>query len=47
MSRWFDSPEAGEWLRSLGATGQRLDAAELLAEALGGELDLAVVAEPS
>ena len=43
-SRWFASPEAGEWLRSLWRQGQRLDAAELLAETLGGELDLAVLA---
>ena len=43
-SRWFASPEAGEWLRSLWRHGQRLDAAELLAETLGGELDLAVMA---
>ena len=43
-SRWFASPEAGEWLRSLWRHGQRLDAAELLAETLGGELDLAVIA---
>jgi hypothetical protein len=42
--RWFSSPDAGEWLRSLWRRGQRLDAAELLAETLGGELDLAVVA---
>jgi hypothetical protein len=43
-SRWFASPEAGEWLRSLWRRGQRLDAAELLAETLSGELDLAVIA---
>jgi hypothetical protein len=43
-SSWYVSPEAGEWLRSLWRHGQRLDAAELLAETLGGELDLAVVA---
>jgi hypothetical protein len=42
--RWFGSPDAGEWLRSLWRRGQRHDAAELLAETLGGELDLAVVA---
>ena len=41
---WFASPEAGEWLRSLWRHGQRLDAAELLAETLGGELDFAVMA---
>ena len=43
-SRWFDSPEAGEWLRSLWRQGQRFNAAELLAETVGGELDLAVMA---
>jgi len=42
--RWFASPEAGEWLRSVWSNGQRLDAAELLAETLGGELDFTVMA---
>ncbi len=37
-------PEAGEWLRGLWAHGQRLDADELLAEALGSELDFRVMA---
>jgi hypothetical protein len=37
--RWFESGEAGEWLRGLWRLGQRLDAAELLAEALGERLD--------
>ena len=41
---WFASADAGEWLRSLWRHGQHLDAAELLAETLGGELDLAVLA---
>ncbi|OLE36287.1 MAG: hypothetical protein AUG48_07890 [Actinobacteria bacterium 13_1_20CM_3_68_9] len=41
---WFSSPDAGEWLRSLWSHGQRLDAAELLAETLGGELDFTVMA---
>jgi hypothetical protein len=40
---WFAEPEAGELLRSLWAQGQRLDAAELLAELTGAELDLAVL----
>jgi hypothetical protein len=43
-ARWFDSPEAGEWLRALWSHGQRLDADELLAEALGRELELAPIA---
>jgi hypothetical protein len=42
--RWFGSSDAGEWLRSLWRRGQRLDAAELLTEALGEELDFAVIA---
>jgi hypothetical protein len=37
--RWFQSPEAGEWLRALWSHGQRLNADELLAESLGEELD--------
>jgi hypothetical protein len=41
---WFSSPEAGEWLRSLWSHGQRLDAAELLSQTLGGELDFTVMA---
>jgi len=41
---WFASPEAGEWLRSLWRHGQRLDAAELLEETLGEELDFTVMA---
>jgi hypothetical protein len=41
---WHASPEAGEWLRSLWRNGQHLDAAELLGETVGGELDLAVLA---
>jgi len=36
---WFASPEAGEWLRGLWRSGQRLGADELLADALGEELD--------
>jgi hypothetical protein len=43
-SSWFASPDAGKWLRSLWIHGQRLDAAELLAETLGGELDFTVMA---
>jgi hypothetical protein len=41
---WFASSEAGVWLRSLWSHGQRLDAAELLSETLGGELDFSVLA---
>jgi hypothetical protein len=41
---WFSSREAGDWLRSLWSHGQRLDAAELLAETLGEELDFTVMA---
>lgn len=40
---WFAEPEAGALLRSLWSQGQRLDAAELLAELTGAELDLAVL----
>jgi hypothetical protein len=43
--RWFGSPSAGEWLRGLWSRGQRLDAGELLAEAAGGELDFAALAQ--
>jgi hypothetical protein len=32
---WFDEPEAGAFLRELWREGQRLDASELLAEAIG------------
>jgi hypothetical protein len=42
---WFESPAAGEWLRGLWREGQRLDAGELLAETVGGELDFAALAE--
>jgi hypothetical protein len=38
-ARWFESAAAGDWLRSLWRQGQRLDAGELLSEALGEELD--------
>jgi hypothetical protein len=37
--RWFARAEAGEWLEGLWRHGQRLNADELLAEALGEELD--------
>ncbi len=43
--RWFASPEAGEWLRSLWSQGQRLDGDELLADTLGEDLDLRVLAD--
>jgi hypothetical protein len=42
--RWFESAEAGEWLRRLWRPGQRIDAAELLQEALGEGLDFRVLA---
>jgi hypothetical protein len=42
--RWFESAGAGEWLRSLWRRGQRLDADELLADALGERLDFGVLA---
>jgi hypothetical protein len=42
-ARWFESAEAGEWLRSLWRQGQRMDAGELLADALGEELDFRVL----
>ncbi len=42
---WFATRDAGEWLRSLWRQGQRLDGDELLAEALGEELDFARMAE--
>jgi hypothetical protein len=41
---WFDSPAAGDWLRALWGRGQRLDAAELVAESVGGALDFAELA---
>ena len=40
---WHAAPEAGEWLRSLWRNGQHLDAAELLDDAVGEELDLEVL----
>jgi hypothetical protein len=43
--RWFASPEAGEWLRSVWRHGQRLNADELLAEVLDEELDFGRLAE--
>jgi hypothetical protein len=43
--RWFAHREAGEWLRRLWRNGQRLDADELLAEALGEQLDFSRLAE--
>jgi hypothetical protein len=42
--RWFESREAGEWLRGLWRLGQRLDATELLADALGEPLDFGSLA---
>ncbi len=43
--RWFASAEAGEWLRELWRHGQRLNADELLGEALGEELDFTRLAQ--
>jgi hypothetical protein len=43
-ARWFASSKAGEWLRGLWSNGQRLGADELLAEALGEELDFTELA---
>jgi hypothetical protein len=44
--RWFESRDAGAWLRSLWAQGQRLGGDELLAETLGERIDFGVMAEP-
>jgi hypothetical protein len=37
--RWFEQPEAGEWLREVWSQGQRLSAEELLGSTLGEPLD--------
>lgn len=42
--RWFCEPQAGEWLRGLWRSGQRLRADELLAETLGEKLDFTPLA---
>ena len=42
---WFESADAGEWLRGLWARGQRLDGEELLREELDQDLDFSAVAE--
>ncbi len=42
---WFESSAAGEWLRGLWRHGQRLDAVELLADAVGEDLDFAELAK--
>jgi hypothetical protein len=42
--RWFERREAGGWLGRLWSEGQRLSAEELLAEALGEELDFSLLA---
>ncbi len=42
--RWFESAEAGAWLRAAWREGQRLAAEELLAERLGEELDFRLLA---
>jgi hypothetical protein len=41
---WFEQADAGAWLRSLWAQGQRLDADLLLADATGGSLDFGQLA---
>jgi hypothetical protein len=38
-SAWFESQEAGDWLRELWANGQRLDADELLTQTTGRRID--------
>jgi hypothetical protein len=43
--RWFESSEAGGWLGELWRQGQQLDAAGLLRETLGEELDFGVLAD--
>jgi hypothetical protein len=43
--RWFESADAGTWLRELWREGQRLRADELVADRLGGALDFTVLAE--
>ena len=42
--RWFERAEAGAWLDGLWRRGQRLEAAELLAEELGEELGFELLA---
>jgi hypothetical protein len=42
---WFESADAGAWVRALWRRGQRLDARELLAETVGGELDFSELAD--
>jgi hypothetical protein len=42
--RWFESREAGRWLRELWSRGQRLRADELLAETLAEQLDFTALA---
>ena len=41
---WFATPQAGEWLRGLWRSGQRLRADELVAETLGEQLDFGALA---
>jgi hypothetical protein len=43
--RWYAQREAGDWLLSLWRHGQRLSAEELLAEALGEELDFGALVD--
>jgi hypothetical protein len=40
---WFDEPEAGEFLRSLWAQGQKMRGDELLTELTGAELDFSAL----
>jgi hypothetical protein len=42
--RWFGQPQTGDWLRGLWRDGQRLRGDELLAEAIGEEVDFAALA---
>jgi hypothetical protein len=41
---WFESPEAGEWLRGIWANGQSLDAEDLLAATSGRSIDFLALA---
>jgi hypothetical protein len=41
--RWFERSDAGRWLAELWRQGQRLSAEELLADALGEELDFGLL----
>jgi hypothetical protein len=43
-ARWFESGEAGDWLKGLWSRGQRLDADRLLSEVAGRRLDFGPLA---